>query len=97
MHEHSYIGCEHELKHCSHCDVVYCEKCRREWKQTAAINTDWFKGWRTEDQYRPQQQQWPTQPPFINPTTPIGTGTPIPTPQQTWCHTNPNPDTPKAG
>lgn len=33
MHEHS--GCEHELKYCSCCDVVYCVKCNREWKQTS--------------------------------------------------------------
>jgi hypothetical protein len=26
-HQH----CEHKLKHCSHCDVVYCEKCDDEW------------------------------------------------------------------
>ena len=29
MHEHE--ECEHELKYCSHCDVVYCVKCEREW------------------------------------------------------------------
>lgn len=29
MHEHS--GCEHELKHCSCCNVVYCTKCKQEW------------------------------------------------------------------
>lgn len=28
MHEHI---CKHELKHCPVCDVVYCEKCGREW------------------------------------------------------------------
>lgn len=27
MHEH----CEHELKHCEKCNVVYCEKCGEEW------------------------------------------------------------------
>ena len=47
MHEHSYIGCEHELKHCKHCDVVYCEKCQREWKQQAFLgglqNSPWQK------------------------------------------------------
>ena len=31
MHEHN--NCEHELKYCRVCDVVYCEKCRREWKK----------------------------------------------------------------
>lgn len=23
--------CDHELKHCSKCDVVYCDKCSEEW------------------------------------------------------------------
>lgn len=32
MHEHTKPKeCKHELKHCTHCDVVYCEKCKREW------------------------------------------------------------------
>ena len=30
MHNHS--SCEHQLKYCSHCDLVYCEKCGKEWK-----------------------------------------------------------------
>ena len=29
MHEHD--RCEHELKYCKICDVVYCEKCYKEW------------------------------------------------------------------
>lgn len=29
MHEHN--ECEHELKYCKKCDVVYCTKCKREW------------------------------------------------------------------
>ncbi len=29
MHEH--ISCNHELKYCKVCDVVYCEKCKTEW------------------------------------------------------------------
>lgn len=24
--------CEHILKHCEQCDVVYCETCKKEWK-----------------------------------------------------------------
>jgi hypothetical protein len=28
MHNH---GCEHNLKYCRQCDVVYCTKCGREW------------------------------------------------------------------
>lgn len=23
--------CQHELKYCKKCDVVYCEKCQKEW------------------------------------------------------------------
>jgi len=29
MHEHD--ECEHELRYCKKCDVVYCIKCKREW------------------------------------------------------------------
>ena len=29
MHEHN--ECEHNLKFCPKCDVVYCTKCKREW------------------------------------------------------------------
>lgn len=37
MHEHE--ECEHKnLKHCSKCDVVYCEDCKKEWiKQFVTI------------------------------------------------------------
>ena len=30
MHNHGH-GCEHYLIHCAHCDVVYCNKCSKEW------------------------------------------------------------------
>ena len=30
MHKHT--ECEHELKFCSKCDIVYCEICKTEWK-----------------------------------------------------------------
>ena len=34
LHEHPKPEpCAHELKYCAHCDVVFCEKCKREWKQ----------------------------------------------------------------
>ncbi len=29
MHEHN--ECEHTLKYCQKCDVVYCTKCKHEW------------------------------------------------------------------
>ncbi len=35
MHEHK--ECEHEHKYCSKCDVVYCEKCGKEWKYQPVI------------------------------------------------------------
>lgn len=31
MHEHA--KCKHQLKYCEHCDLVYCEECKREWKK----------------------------------------------------------------
>ena len=30
MHQHN-CSCDHNLKYCGHCDVVYCTKCGREW------------------------------------------------------------------
>jgi hypothetical protein len=40
MHEHpTPKPCKHELKFCEHCDTVYCEKCKTEWKKEAS-----FKG-----------------------------------------------------
>ena len=32
MHEHE--ECEHQLKYCKVCDVVYCTKCKKEWGQS---------------------------------------------------------------
>ena len=44
MHEHKeeiQKECEHKnLKHCSKCDVVYCEDCKKEWKQSVWSNID---------------------------------------------------------
>jgi hypothetical protein len=32
MHIHEYIiDCEHELKECKDCNIVYCKKCGKEW------------------------------------------------------------------
>ena len=30
-HEHHEHHCYHELKFCSLCDIVYCQKCLKEW------------------------------------------------------------------
>ena len=40
MHCHKHDHCEHELKYCGHCDVVYCKKCGREW----GVKT-WYYPW----------------------------------------------------
>lgn len=37
MHEHSR-DCKHELKFCEHCNVVYCVKCKTEWKPPCTLN-----------------------------------------------------------
>jgi hypothetical protein len=28
---HNHCHCEHDLKYCEKCDVVYCTKCGKEW------------------------------------------------------------------
>ena len=33
MSHHKHCHCDHDLKYCSHCDVVYCTKCGKEWGQ----------------------------------------------------------------
>ncbi len=50
MHEHN--DCNHTLKHCSHCDVVYCSKCKREWGQKETIYVDRW--------HSPNWYVWPT-------------------------------------
>ena len=37
---HNHDKCKHELKYCDICDVVYCEKCKKEWhKNTLTITS----------------------------------------------------------
>lgn len=44
MHNHFVqIKCEHELKHCEQCDIVYCTKCNKEWK--AGVETYKITTW----------------------------------------------------
>lgn len=38
MHEHT--ECSHDLKFCYKCDVVYCEKCKSEWRKSTYIYTN---------------------------------------------------------
>ncbi len=33
MHEHDELNHVHVLLYCDHCDTVYCEGCKRQWKQ----------------------------------------------------------------
>jgi hypothetical protein len=62
MHEHlPPTICAHELKHCSHCDVVYCEKCKHEWKTPSAMGTfpNYPPGVRRADPWTTRQhEQW---------------------------------------
>ena len=37
--KHEHKTCQHELKHCSKCDIVYCEGCSKEW--TLFANSCW--------------------------------------------------------
>ena len=40
MHEHiTPTTCCHELKFCSKCDEVYCEKCQSTWKKPSTVAT----------------------------------------------------------
>jgi len=39
MHIHS--KCNHELKYCEQCDIVYCEKCNKEWKKEIYSYSTW--------------------------------------------------------
>ena len=31
IHKHEHCGCNHNLKHCRVCNVVYCTICGKEW------------------------------------------------------------------
>jgi len=41
MHDHK--KCNHTLRFCEHCDVVYCTKCEAEWKKSGSTIT-WTGG-----------------------------------------------------
>ena len=40
MHEHKTQHCDHDLKLCVDCDVVYCHKCAREWAKEKIVYRD---------------------------------------------------------
>lgn len=44
MHEHiEPKKCKHELKYCVKCDEVYCEKCKKEWIDSAVSKIPDFR------------------------------------------------------
>ena len=51
MHEHDV--CEHELKYCKICDVVYCENCKKEWKYYIAWYNQPYKVTYTDEHGTP--------------------------------------------
>lgn len=64
MHEHiKPKQCKHELKHCAHCDVVYCEKCKKEWKETGKQYDLWEK-FKQQEWNKPAKQTIPFQPDY---------------------------------
>jgi hypothetical protein len=76
MHEHPERSCEHTLKHCAHCDVVFCEKCKREWKQPKVD----MSGLRDYFQQQEPPRKWPApqQPYFLERPIPMPQYPPIP-------------------
>ena len=47
-HESCERRCEHEVKHCSHCGVVYCAKCDKEWfENNISYNVVPWSSWKT--------------------------------------------------
>ena len=88
MHEHpEKAPCVHELQHCAHCDVVFCPKCKREWKAAPAFNTnEWMRRIQLDnDKAEPRIQPLPA--PWIYPR-PLAPQTPEPwKPSITWAST----------
>lgn len=66
MHEHEPPAiCAHELKFCVHCNVVYCEKCKQEWKQQSVSALLDRYAWPKAIgdgaiPYRPKRTEWGT-------------------------------------
>jgi hypothetical protein len=42
MNHSHHDHCDHVLKHCAKCDVVYCTKCNEEWPKTKYVY-DYYK------------------------------------------------------
>lgn len=72
MSTHKHDHCEHNLKHCSKCDIVYCSKCEREWGQhhTWTYPNTWIHPkyvqplvtWKTTETASDSGEVTPTQP-----------------------------------
>ncbi len=56
---HDHCHCDHELKHCEHCDVVYCRKCKREWGEKKTEYVPYYPY-----PYTPYIPYWSVIPPF---------------------------------
>ena len=37
MSDHNHHCCKHAVKLCEHCNIVYCAKCRFEWKEPCKL------------------------------------------------------------
>ncbi len=54
MHEHNEFNHAHVLLYCKHCDIVYCESCKKEWKKEKQFYT-WYNTspqWQNCDPYK---------------------------------------------
>lgn len=43
MTKHNHDHCDHpegSLKHCKHCDVIYCDKCGKEWPTERIVTVE---------------------------------------------------------
>ena len=48
---HNHDKCKHELEYCDICDVVYCEKCQREWYGNTFITSGTNIIWTSEPSF----------------------------------------------
>lgn len=52
MNKHNHEDkCKHELEHCGHCDIVYCDKCFKEWP--IQVTNTVVKYWKYSDNIMP--------------------------------------------
>lgn len=41
MNNHVHVECEHQIKFCKKCDVVWCSECSKEWTYGATVTSSW--------------------------------------------------------